>query len=172
MEARGLREREPLRGEQRRGHRGVDVHDGERRARLEHGIEGGLPPTASTVAYRGRDPDHRGGDEARDDRRQRALSSGEDEVHLGTPGLDPVHDRQEPVESRHADVVRSNDPHAQFVEESGGFLGERHITRAGRDDGHHARAIPGAERPGKADQPAAREKADARPGAGRRAKSA
>lgn len=146
-----LREREPLRGEERRRYCRVDVHDGKGRARLEHGSESRFPTPSSTVAHRRRDPDHGGGNEARDDRRKRTFPSGEDEVHLGMTGLDPVNDGEEPVEPRHADVVGPNDPYSKLSKEAGGFLGERHIARPGRDEGDHARAILGAERAREAD---------------------
>jgi len=73
-----------------------------------------------------------------------------------------MNDRKKPVKSRYADVIGPNDPNPELGQEGGGFLGERHIARSGREDRDDPRAISGAERTREADEPAAREKADPR----------
>ncbi len=143
---------EVLGREESRRNRGVDVDDGERRTRLQHRVQGGFAPPAATISDRRGNPHDRCSDEAGDDRRKSPFTTGEDDVDLGTPGLETVEGSQESVEAGDPHVVLTNDADPELLEERTGLLGEGDIARAGREDRGHAGPVPRPEGSGDANE--------------------
>src|SRR5208283_2321644 len=92
--------------------------------------------------------------------------AGEDEIDLGLPLLEPVDDREQPVETRDADVVRPNDPNPELEQDGPRLLRQHHVARAAGQDRHYPSAVARTERADEPNDPVVGEELQTRPGPG------
>jgi hypothetical protein len=144
-----------LGGEESGRHRGIDVDDRDRGARLEHRGKRGLAPTPAPIPRRRRYADDRSPHQAGNDRRERALPAGEDEVDLRGMPFDTAKGSKQAMQSGDPDVVGADDPDSELPEQGARLIGVGDIARSRRQDRDRPPSIPDAQGPVEAQQAAA-----------------
>ena len=159
---------EPLGREQSGRDRGVDVHDGDRSAGLEHRTEGGFAATAPAVPDGGGYADHRSPHKTRDDGRERSFAPGEDEVDLRAPGLETLQRTEQPMDPGDPHIVRPHGADPKLRKNRTRLFGKHHVARAGRNESDRAGPVLGTQRPRETEKPAVRESTYTQPSRTRR----
>ena len=124
-------------GEDTRTETVVDVHhDHTWSAGVEHAEQRREPAQGGAVPDAGRHGHERDTGEAADDRRQRALHTGDDDQTVGSREIVP--NGQHPVQTGDADVVDETGAGPEHPSRDCGLVGDRGIGGSGRHDRDHA----------------------------------